>query len=244
MALTQTFGQWLVHGGYMHSSGTTGKPKRLWQSPQKIKASNEAAINSQELTVDSKVYTVCDLGHAGGLFAQTLPAIVVGAFEQLELVIDFNAYKFVREIKDYTHTHITPGHAKAIMMTKGFETLDLTGIWVTCGSDRVTWDIIEAFVERGATFMVNWGMTEVGPTAINQVFRNMEDVVFAKQFAIEGATIMGNRFYCDHQIVGDTLFVRGNISVNGDTWFDTGDIVKRDQHGTYYYIGRANGDNR
>lgn len=236
MSLNQTFEEWITLGGYLDSSGTTGEPKRIWQSPEKIAAGNIAAINSQKITIDSKIYTVCKVQHAGGLLAQTLPALDIGA----EVVIeDFNVYRFVREITKYTHTHLTPGHARAIMGTKGFKTLDLTGVWVTCGSDGVTWDIIEAFVERGATFMANWGMTEIGPCAINSIFRSMEEVEFAKRFAMPGPTILGNRFYCEHQIVGGNLFVRGDISTN-DSWFDTGDRVMQNKIGTYYFLGRDN----
>lgn len=216
-------------GCVIKTSGTTGTPKDIIQTPEKLKAADEIAIASQQLTSKSKVYTICKTTHAGGLLAQTLPAFRIGAEVSIET---FNAFSFCREIKKYTHTHITPGHAQLIMRTKGFKDLDLTGIWVTCGSDPVEWNIIEAFVNRGATFMANWGMSEIGPCAINRVFRTIEDIESVK----DEQTIVGTLEWCETKIIDSELHVRGDICVY-DGWFATGDLVKR-QNGILYYIGR------
>ena len=185
-------------GCVIKTSGTTGTPKDIIQTPEKLKAADEIAIASQQLTSKSKVYTICKTTHAGGLLAQTLPAFRIGAEVSIE---SFNAFSFCREIKKYTHTHITPGHAQLIMRTKGFKDLDLTGIWVTCGSDPVEWNIIEAFVNRGATFMANWGMSEIGPCAINRVFRNIEDIETVK----DEQTILGTLEWCETKIIDSEL---------------------------------------
>jgi len=114
----------------------------------------------------------------------------------------------------------------------------LSGVWVTCGADPVTWDIIEAFVERGATFMTNWGMSEIGPIAINSVFKNMDQVNAIKNISPEHATLMGNVFWCDWKIVNSELIVRGDISVfNG--WYPTKDRVVM-YNDFMYYVGRTN----
>ena len=225
----------LTDGIELHTSGTTGAPKMFFQSPDKLKHANAAAIDSQEITSKSRVYTVCKMSHAGGLLAQTLPAHSIDADITVE---DFNAYRFVKQIHKYTHTHLTPNHARAIMGTKGFWDLDLNGVWVTCGSDPVTWDIIEAFTKQGATFMANWGMTEIGPCVINKVFRTYDDVKQAKSWAYHTGTILGDRFYCDYKIEEDILWVKGNISVFGDEWYKTTDIVK-DHYHVLYYLGRS-----
>lgn len=225
--------EWLIKGGTLYSSGTTGAPKSIFQSPEKLKAANAVAIDSQEITSKSRVYTVCKIQHAGGLLAQTLPALSVNADVVIE---DFNAYRFVKEIHKYTHTHITPNHAKAIMGTKAFETIDLHGIWITCGSDPVTWDIIEAFTKRGATFMVNWGMTEIGPCAINKVFKSHDAATQEKFWAHYDSTIMGDRIYCDYKIENGELWVKGDICVYDD-WYNTKDRVVN-HYNKLYYQGR------
>ncbi len=222
----------LLNGVSINTSGSTGDPKKILQTPEKMKFADEIAIDSQQITKDSKIYTVCKLQHAGGLLAQTLPALRIGA----EVVVeDFSAYRWVKEIYKYTHSHLTPNHAKAIMKTKGWRKVDLTGIWITCGSDPVPWDTISAFVEKGATVMANWGMTEVGPCAINTVFETLDKV---EEYKHE-LTILGDRFYCDTTIGPDgQLYIKGDISVYGDNWFATKDVVK-EENNRYYYVKRA-----
>lgn len=222
------------NGIILRSSGTTGSPKEIFQTPGKIVAANKVAVDSQQITKQSRIYTVCKMQHAGGLLAQTLPAYSVGADIVIE---DFNAYRWVKEINKYTHTHLTPRHCNAILKTKDFYKLDLKNIWITCGSDPVTWDIIELFVNQGATFMTNWGMTEIGPIAINTVFDSMETVHQYKQRSINNFTLLGNRAYCDWRVKDDELYVKSNICVYGD-WFPTKDLVASNHLGELYYIGR------
>lgn len=226
----------LTTGITLKTSGTTGEPKEFYQSPSKLAAANQAAIVSQHLTSCSRVYTVCKTQHAGGLLAQTLPALSIGATVDIE---PFNAYTWVRKIVNYTHSHITPAHGLAILSTKGFEYANLSGVWITCGSDSVSLDLIEAFVSRGATFMTNWGMTEIGPTAINYTFTSVDQVQAIKQQGHFG-TLLGNTFYCDYKIVHDELLVKGDISIFENDWYATGDMVHLTASGELYHIGRKN----
>lgn len=226
----------LENGVTIKSSGTTGEPKQFFQSPEKLDIANTVANVVQSITPLSKVYTVCKLDHAGGLLAQTLPAHSIGAEVTVET---FNAYRFVKVIKDYTHSHLTPDHARAILGTKGFDQLDLTGIVITCGSDRVTWDIIEAFVTRGCQFIVNWGMSEIGPVAINHKFNSLEEVEKVKALCPEGTTLMGSTKYCYYKVSeSGELSVKGDICIFDD-WYQTGDIVvEKDEF--LFYLGRKN----
>ena len=225
----------LKNGIELSSSGTTGSPKKIYQSPSKLKNSNKVARECQKISSKSKIYTVCKMQHAGGLLAQTLPAFEVGADIDIE---EFNAYKFCKKITNYTHTHLTPNHAKAIRLTKSFRNIDLNGIWVTCGSEPVEWDLIIDFVKKGCNFMVNWGMTEIGPCAINTVFKNLESVLDYKERAING-TLIGDKTYCDTKIRNNKLYVKGSISVFNDKWFDTKDIVALNKNKEFYIQGRS-----
>jgi acyl-coenzyme A synthetase/AMP-(fatty) acid ligase len=225
----------LKNGIELSSSGTTGSPKKIYQSPSKLKNANKVARECQKISSKSKIYTVCKMQHAGGLLAQTLPAFEVGANIDIE---EFNAYKFCKKITNYTHTHLTPNHAKAIRLTKSFKDIDLNGIWVTCGSEPVEWDLIIDFIKKGCNFMVNWGMTEIGPCAINTVFKNLESVLDYKERAING-TLIGDKTYCDTKIINNKLYVKGSISVFNDKWFDTKDIVALNKNKEFYIQGRS-----
>ena len=134
-------------GTTIYTSGSSGEPKAIFQPPTKIIANSHAAIEVQGFTRKSKVYTCLSPERAGGLFAQTIPALMAYS----EVTLDkFNPYEYVRQAHKYTHTHLTPKQAKGVMMTKGFKNLDLSGKTFLVGSEPVTYDIIEAFIERGA----------------------------------------------------------------------------------------------
>ena len=144
MEQKNSLAQILRNGVKLKSSGTTGPQKRIYQSPEKLKSANKIARECQKISSKSKIYTICKMEHAGGLLAQTLPAFEVGAEIKIE---KFNAFNFCKKIRNFTHTHITPDHGKAISLTKSFKSLDLNGVWVTCGSEPEEWDIIINFVK-------------------------------------------------------------------------------------------------
>lgn len=215
------------------SSGTTGEPKLYLQPPKKIIAASEVAINVLNLTKKSKVYTCCRLTHAGGLLVTKIPCEIIGCKND---IVKFSAYDFVKNIQKYTHSHITPDHARAIMGTKGFRKLDLTGITIMCGSDRVTWDIIEAFVSKGCRFITNWGMSEIGPVTINHTFDSMEEVYRVKEICPENMTVLGGHKYCEYR-VDKTLWVKGELCIYDD-WYNTKDVVTEIDN-ILFYIGRV-----
>lgn len=105
------------------------------------------------------------------------------------------------------------------------------------GSDRIPWHHVSQFVDRGATVMTTWGMSEVGPPAISTTFTTREMVSDYKYRALAG-TIMGDRTYCSVRVDNNILYVKGDISIYKDEWFATGDYVAVNSDGVYYYYGR------
>jgi len=217
---------------HVMSSGTTGEPKLYYQPTVKILAASKVAINVLGLTPESKVYTCCRLTHAGGLLVTKIPCEIIRCEND---IVKFSAYDFVKDIQKYTHSHITPDHARAIMGTKGFRNLNLTGITIMCGSDRVTWDIIEAFVGKGCRFITNWGMSEIGPVTINHTFDSMEEVYRVKEICPANMTVLGGNKYCEYR-VDKTLSVKGELCIYDD-WYDTKDVVVEIDN-ILFYIGR------
>ena len=184
--------QILTNGCTISSSGTTGTPKEIFRTPENIKACNEIAIDAQQITAKSRVYTCTRMTHAGGLLLQTLPAFTLGCDVK---VTSFNAFKFIKEFSEFTHTFLPPKMCQAVMQTKAFATCDLSDKIVA--SDCVDWESIKAFVRRGATFMANWGMSEIGPIVINIEFDSMDKVQYVKERTPDEYTIMGDTYYCD-----------------------------------------------
>jgi len=227
----------LEEGITIHSSGSSGPSKPFFQPPKKIRAANRISRIVNGLTGTSRIYTVMKMDHAGGLFGQTLPGYEIGAMTIIE---KFSPYTFIKNIKRFSHSHITPLHAKAIMKTKGFKDIDLSNITIMCGAEPVTWDIIEAFVSKGCIFITNWGMSEIGPTAINYKFKSIEEVNYVKSICPKDATILGNKKYCEYKIDNEELVVKGDICIF-DNWYYTKDkVVEIDD--ILFYSGRINLD--
>lgn len=230
----QNWKQQLRQGFNLQSSGTTGTAKVIFQSPDKLRAANRVALEAQNMSVASRVLTLCRMDHAGGALAQTLPALSIGAYVDIR---PFNAYSFWQHIRGFTHTHLTPQHCRMLMNTRSFQAADFNGLFLACGSDNVDFDIIEAFVSRGAVFMCNWGMTEIGPITINTVFDSLSRVHAYREMAVDGGTLMGDRCYCDWKILDGELWVRGDTCVYDD-WFNTRDRVVENAHQALYHMGR------
>ena len=164
------------------------KRQQIYRSPSNLKACIDVAVSAQQLTQRSRVLTVTRMTHAGGLLTQTLPAYSIGADFKIQ---QFNAFTFLKDFADYTHTFLTPAHMTALMKTKGFKDCNLSGKWILGGSDPVSWEMIEAFVSKGAVVQPNWGMSEVGPITINTVFDTMDKVQEYKQ-RVNSQTILGD----------------------------------------------------
>lgn len=223
------------NGVDIYTSGTSGEPKKIYNPATKIKADADNACKIQEISSDSKVYTCLNPTRAGGLFAQTIPALIAGADVDLE---EFSPYRYVSVVDQYTHSHLTPKQAKAVMKTKTFNTLELTGHVFLIGSEPITWDIVEAFIGRGARVIFIWGMSEIGVNAILHIFDTLEQVEYYKQHAPADSLLLGNIINCEYKIIDGVLWVRGDICVF-DGWFNTHDLVVR-KDDCLYYVGRDN----
>ena len=84
-------------------------------------------------------------------------------------------------------------------------------------------------------------MTEIGAIVINTVFDSLDKVAEYRAHAIAGASLLGDRFYCETKVEDGTLFVRGECCVY-QGWFCTGDRVVVNEHGAMYYLGRVDTD--
>ena len=223
----------LKNGTTISSSGTTGNPKQIYRSPSNLKACIDVAVSAQQLTQRSRVLTVTRMTHAGGLLTQTLPAYSIGADFKIQ---QFNAFTFLKDFADYTHTFLTPAHMTALMKTKGFKNCNLSGKWILGGSDPISWEMIEAFVSKGAVVQPNWGMSEVGPIVINTVFDTIDKVQEYKQ-RVNSQTILGDTVYCDIKIIDNVLYVKGNLCY-AEGWHKTNDIVDNIDN-IFIYNGRS-----
>ncbi len=230
-------------GVHISSSGTTGEPKTIFRSPDNLVHCNEAAIDMSELTKASKIYTCTRMTHAGGLLVHTLPAYTLGCDIK---ITDFNAFTFLKDSADYTHFFLPPKMCEAIINTKNWKAWDLSGKTVVMGSDPIPWRHISNFVDKGATVIPNWGMSEVGPCAINTKIKNIKTLKEYYDYSVITGLLplVGDNFYVDHKLVDNELYIKSPMCVY-DGWFATGDLMEhryKDPMLRYYdilyYLGR------
>ena len=219
------------------TSGTTGSPKVIEQPQKKLNAAANIALYTQGIDELSKILTVCNTNHVGGALAQTHPAQYVGARVDHK---KFNPHTFLDDVTNYTHTHLVPQHIDMLLKVHGnnLGKVDLEGVFITCGSDRVYKRQMIPLLERGATFMTNWGMTEVGPIAINTIFNSVEDVHRKIDWDdSNGDTLLGDKYWLKTDIQDGELLVRGDICVY-PLWIHTGDMVEMRDHKRMVFKGR------
>ena len=233
----------LKDGCTISSSGTTGTPKQIYRSPNNLEACNSVAIKDQDITSKSRIFTCTRMTHAGGLLLQSLPAYTLGCDVH---ITKFNPFTFLKEFDSYTHTFLPPAMCNALIKTKGFKNADFTGKVIAMGSDVIPWDHIHKFVSKGATVIANWGMSEIGPCAINTKFETLKYVERHTEWAPNTLPIMGENLNCLYKIdyTNDQLYIKSDLCIHND-WFATGDKVelkyKIPQLGYFpilYYKGR------
>jgi acyl-CoA synthetase (AMP-forming)/AMP-acid ligase II len=233
----------LKDGCTISSSGTTGTPKQIYRSPNNLEACNSVAIKDQDITSKSRIFTCTRMTHAGGLLLQSLPAYTLGCDVH---ITKFNPFTFLKEFDSYTHTFLPPAMCNALIKTKGFKNADFTGKVIAMGSDIIPWDHIHKFVSKGATVIANWGMSEIGPCAINTKFETLKYVERHTEWAPNTLPIMGENLNCLYKIdyTNDQLYIKSDLCIHND-WFATGDKVelkyKIPQLGYFpilYYKGR------
>ena len=98
------------------------------------------------------------------------------------------------------------------------------------GSDKIPNNHVIEFLNKGATVICNWGMSEVGPVAINSTYTKLQQFYEDME---EDVSVLGKNKFCDVKIVDEELVVRGTISVYKD-WFYTGDKVILKNNKIYY----------
>lgn len=202
----------------LFSSGSTGDRKGIFMPERMILANAENAIECQQLTSMDKILTVCSLNHTGGISAQTLPGLLVGAHVIIE---PFNAFNMLRLIDQHkiTVTHLVPVMIDALKIVRS--SADVSSLrLVVAGSDCVYKQHVEFWLNQKIPFMVNYGLTEAGPMIINHTFTEDDLNVF------ELGVPLGKKLWCEFLIVKGELWLRGHNVFLSFSWFPTGDCVE------------------
>lgn len=217
-------------GIILYSSGSTGVRKQIFMPERMIISNAETAIRCQRIISADKILTVCSLNHTGGISAQTLAGLLVGAHI---IVTPFNAFSFFKiiQLEKITLTHLVPIMIDGLKKVKGMYDLSSLRL-VVAGSDCVYREHVEFWLAKGVNFMSNYGLTEAGPIIINKEYTRDTDLSI-----FDHGVPLGTVAWCETKIEGNELLLKGDCVANNQDWFRTGDCVYQiDQW--YMYQGR------
>ena len=239
-----------------YTSGSTGKPKgvllthggQVWN----------ADILRKAMLIDDteRALVAVPLFHKNAMAGAVKPFLLAGG--SMVILPGFDALEVIRAIDRYRVTYMTGVPAMYKMILAEGEALsrhDVSSIrFAMCGSAEVPEELLDEFkaVFRGAGIAESYGLTEGGPVPLTNTRWGL------KKRGSCGLVFPGS----DVRLVDDAgrtvpdgepgeLLVRNPGLAKGywklpdvtakkfrDGWLQTGDLLKRDADGYYYFMGR------
>ena len=234
----------------LYTSGSTGRPKGVVLSHAGQLWALSVHVAAQPATGERSLI-VAPLYHMNALF--NLSVCLLNGIEVV-LMPRFEAAAHLRAIAEYRCTHLSGIPTMFALMARQQEliaTLDLSSVTaVTIGSAPLT----EALVERvqavfpRAAISNGYGTTEAGPSIFEEHPQGLPRPLLSLGYPLPEIEV---------RLVGGTadegiLHVRSPAMFTEylnlpqvtheklqDGWYDTGDVMRRDAAGFYYFTGRA-----
>lgn len=239
----------------LYTSGTTGKPKAVIQTPSMAYANATNIGQAIDLISTDTTLNFLPLFHTAGINLHTLPVLIHGGTVRILKKFEIDPVMAALQNGDCTAFFGVPAIYQAISLHKDFANADFSKVrsW-GCGGAPLPANLISQFAARGVKVCNGMGMTETGPT----VFLMDRDHVEAKIGSVGKPQLLA-----EVRIVDDAdnplpdneageLQIRGpgvtpgywnneaatKAAFTQDGWLRTGDVAKRDSDGYYYIVDR------
>ena len=239
---------------FLYTSGSTGRPKgvklthagHLWVVQVRIDPPPDP---------DHKVLVAAPLYHMNGL---AMCKLAVAGHLTIVLMPQFTAQGYIQAIDDYCVTWLTSVPTMLAMVSRERELLartDLSSVRIVrMGSAPVSQKLYDDLREifPNALITNGYGTTEGGPACYGSHPEGIPQ---------PGMSVGYPRPDCDARLVdGDDLDADQGVLhcrnpsvmpgyhnlpektaevLSEDGWYDTGDIMRRDENGFHYFVGRA-----
>jgi long-chain acyl-CoA synthetase len=237
-------------GQMLYTSGSTDRPKgvplshrgQLWA----LSTRTSGALNEAERYIIAQ-----PLFHMNGLFAIKT---IFATNASVVLLPAFETKSYIEAIAKYKATAATAVPTMWARVVKESELLgenDITSIRrLMLGSAPMTmglWDKIKQALPN-VTLSIGYGTTEAGPAVFGPHPKGIPTPPLALGYPIsqdsvrlingsenEGVLLMRNPALMDHY----HNLPQQTAKAIGDGWYYSGDVMRRDENGFYYFVGRA-----
>lgn len=238
----------------IYTSGTTGRPKGATLSYQGLFWNAHSTSLRLNLTQKDKAVTFLPLFHTGGWNVLTTPFMSRGA--QIILTQKFDAAQVLGLSEKYQATLLfgVPTTMRMLAQHPTFETTDLSTVrYAIVGGEPLPLELIEKWHDKKVPLRQGYGLTEFGPNVFSldekESLRKMGSIGTPNAY-IDIQVITENNQVALPGEVGE-LLLRGPAcmlrywnqpeetkkTMSGD-WLMTGDLVKFDNEGFFYVVGR------
>ena len=228
-----------------YTSGTTGRPKGALLSHRQLLFNSLTTQLAIGLQPSDATLVFMPLFHTGGLNCLATPLLHHGGRVVLMPGFDPERALQISAAERVTLQMGVPTIFQMLRDAPSFAKTDLSATRTAlCGGAPCPVGLIETYRERGVLFRQGFGMTEVGPNC----FSLTEADAFRK-----AGSIGWPNFYLQAEIgEGGELLLGGPMvtlgyyknseataqAFRGTKLFHTGDVVRRDEEGYFYVVGR------
>lgn len=238
----------------IYTSGTTGAPKGALISHQMIFWNS--VNTSLRLNVSQTDCTVIFLPffHTGGWNVLTTPFLHRGAKIILLKKFDGEQILALSETEKATLLFGVPTTMDMMSRSPNFDKVDLSSIrYGIVGGEPMPIELIHKWHNKGIPIRQGYGLTEFGPNVFSlneqDALRKIGSIGFANFYA-QAKVVGENGETLGENQIGE-LWLKGPMCMTGywnnakatfetitDGWLHTGDLVRRDEEGYYYVVGR------
>ncbi len=235
----------------LYTSGSTGRPKGvpLSHSGQLWAVGVHTSVGP---TPDARSLIVAPLYHMNGLFNVS---VALANQAQIVLLPRFDARQYLETAARYQCTHLSGIPTMFAMMAREYDRSDAVQLAsvqrITIGSAPLTQALIERVQKMfpNASIRNGYGTTEAGPSIFGDHPNGLARPSLALGYPIPDAEC---RLTDGPSADEGVLEVRTPALLDGylnlpqataerlrDGWYVTGDLMRRDADGFYYFLGRA-----
>ena len=238
----------------LYTSGTTGRAKGALLSYRQIHWNALNTIIGLQLTQDDVAFLNMPLYHTGGWHVLFTPLIMLGGRVVLQPRFDATRCNERLGPEKITILFGVPTTLRMMSEAANFADADFSSVrFAIFGGESCSLPLIEAYAERGVAMRQGYGLTEAGPNCFSlpaaDAIRKQGSIGFPN-FFVETRIVRKDGTDASSGEVGE-LYMRGPHVCSGywrndkataaafrDGWIATGDLMKRDEDGYCYVVGR------